>query len=77
MLSTARVASRRISSSNAKKSFATVVEAAGYKVSAVDNGEPTSSVTILAKAGPRYESKTGVAQVLKNFAFKVRLTTQS
>ncbi|KZS88748.1 ubiquinol-cytochrome C reductase complex core protein 2 [Sistotremastrum niveocremeum HHB9708] len=70
MLSTARVASRRISSSNAKKSFATVVEAAGYKVSAVDNGEPTSSVTILAKAGPRYESKTGVAQVLKNFAFK-------
>jgi ubiquinol-cytochrome c reductase core subunit 2 len=62
-----------------KRGFATVVDASpGFKVAAVDNGQPTSSVTVLLKAGSRYESKPGVAHTLSNFAFKVRLpfTTQ-
>jgi len=53
------------------RSFATVVDAAGVKVAAADFGQPTSAVTILVKAGSRYEPKPGVANVLKNFAFKV------
>jgi len=52
------------------RSFATVVDAAGVKVAAADFGQPTSAVTILVKAGSRYEPKPGVANVLKNFAFK-------
>ncbi len=57
-----------------KRGFATVVDASsGFKVAAVDNGQPTSSVTVLLKAGSRYESKPGVAHALSNFAFKVRL----
>jgi hypothetical protein len=56
-----------------KRGFATVVDASpGFKVAAVDNGQPTSSVTVLLKAGSRYESKPGVAHALSNFAFKVR-----
>ena len=56
------------------RGFATVVDAAGgAKVAAVDNGQPTSSVTVLLKAGSRYEQKPGVAHVLSNFAFKVRV----
>jgi ubiquinol-cytochrome c reductase core subunit 2 len=54
-----------------KRGFATVVDASpGFKVAAVDNGQPTSSVTVLLKAGSRYESKPGVAHTLSNFAFK-------
>ena len=54
------------------RTFATVVDAAsGIKVAAVDNGEPTSAVTFLVKAGSRYETKPGVAHALQNFAFKV------
>jgi ubiquinol-cytochrome c reductase core subunit 2 len=57
-----------------KRGFATVVDAAqGFKVAAVDNGQPTSSVTVLLKAGSRYESKPGLAHTLSNFTFKVRL----
>ena len=57
-----------------KRGFATVVDAStGFKVAALDNGQPTSSVTVLLKAGSRYESKPGVAHVLSNFAFKVRV----
>jgi len=52
------------------RSFATVVDTAGVKVAAVDNGEPTSAVTFLVKAGSRYENKPGVAHALQNFAFK-------
>ena len=63
-------ASRVVSAS--KRGFATVVDAAsGFKVAAIDNGQPSSSVTVLLKAGSRYESKPGVAHVLSNFAFKV------
>jgi ubiquinol-cytochrome c reductase core subunit 2 len=53
------------------RSFATAVDSAGLKVAALDNNQPTSAVTILIKAGSRYEPKPGVAHALKNFAFKV------
>jgi len=52
------------------RSFATVVDSAGVKVAAVDYGQPTSAVTVLVKAGSRYQTKPGVAHALKNFAFK-------
>ncbi|KAJ7281815.1 Metalloenzyme, LuxS/M16 peptidase-like protein [Mycena rebaudengoi] len=54
----------------ARRSFATVVESPGLKVAAIDTAQPTVSVTFLAKAGPRYQQKQGVAHALKNFAFK-------
>ena len=53
------------------RSFATVVDTTGVKVAAVDYNQPTSSVTVLVKAGSRFEPKQGVANALKNFAFKV------
>ena len=53
------------------RSFASVVDAAGFKVAAVDNGQSTTSITFLVKAGSRYENKAGVAHALKNFGFKV------
>ncbi|KAG5645899.1 hypothetical protein DXG03_005046 [Asterophora parasitica] len=52
------------------RSFATVSDSAGIRVAAVDRNQPTSAVTILVKAGSRFESKPGVANGLKNFAFK-------
>jgi ubiquinol-cytochrome c reductase core subunit 2 len=67
-------ATRLVRSSN--RGFATVVDAsAGFKVAAVENAQPTSSVTVLLKAGSRYESKPGVAHVLSNFTFKVRASS--
>ena len=59
------------SASRVARSFATVVDSAGVKIAAVDNGEATSSVTFLVKAGSRFENKPGVAHALQNFAFKV------
>jgi hypothetical protein len=59
------------SASRVARNFATVVDSAGIKVAAVDNGEATSSVTFLVKAGSRFENKPGVAHALQNFAFKV------
>ncbi len=53
------------------RSFATVVDSAGYKVASVDANQPTSSVTFLVNGGTRFESKAGVAHALKNFAFMV------
>ena len=55
----------------AVRTFATVVDTAGVKVAAVDHGQPTSAVTFLIRAGSRFENKPGVANALKNFAFKV------
>jgi ubiquinol-cytochrome c reductase core subunit 2 len=52
------------------RSFATVVDTTGVKVAAVDYNQATSSVTVLVKAGSRFEPKQGVANALKNFAFK-------
>ncbi|EKM52276.1 uncharacterized protein PHACADRAFT_260537 [Phanerochaete carnosa HHB-10118-sp] len=54
----------------AVRNFATVVDAAGVKIAAADNGEPTSTVTFLVKAGSRYQNKPGIAHALTNFAFK-------
>jgi len=54
----------------AVRSFATAVEAGGLKVAAVDHGQPTAAVTLLVKAGSRYETQQGAAHLLKNFAFK-------
>lgn len=59
------------SASRLARNFATVVDTAGVKVAAVDNGQPTSAVTFLVKGGSRFESKPGVAHALKGFAFKV------
>ena len=56
-----------------RRGFATVVDpSTGFKVAAVDSGQPSSSVTVLLKAGSRYQPKPGVAHTLSNFAFKVR-----
>ncbi|TFK19647.1 ubiquinol-cytochrome C reductase complex core protein 2 [Coprinopsis marcescibilis] len=66
----ARVSAARNVQRIARRSFATVVESSGVKVAAVDNGGPTSSLTVLVKAGSRYQPKEGVANALKNFAFK-------
>lgn len=70
----ARVSSARRATRIAR-GFASVVDTAGLKVASVDNGQPTSAVTFLVKAGSRYESKAGLAHALKNYAFKVRLGT--
>ncbi|KAJ7623305.1 Metalloenzyme, LuxS/M16 peptidase-like protein [Roridomyces roridus] len=64
------LASRASVRSLARRSFATVVDNAGVKVAAVDTNQPTVSITVLAKAGSRYQQKPGVAHALKNFAFK-------
>ncbi|KAG8993820.1 ubiquinol-cytochrome c reductase core subunit 1 [Tulasnella sp. JGI-2019a] len=50
-----------------RRSYATVSSA---NVAAINHGQATSSVSVIVKAGPRYESKPGVAHCLKNFAFK-------
>ncbi|KAF8900132.1 Metalloenzyme, LuxS/M16 peptidase-like protein [Gymnopilus junonius] len=52
------------------RSFATVVDTTGVKVAAVDYNQPTASVTVLVKAGSRFQPKDGAANALKNFAFK-------
>ena len=49
------------------RSFSIVVDTTGVKVAAVDHNHP-----VLVKAGSRFEPKEGVANALKNFAFKVR-----
>jgi hypothetical protein len=56
----------------AARSYATSVsESAGVKVAGIDAGQPTTSVSVVIKAGSRYETLPGVAHALKNFAFKV------
>jgi predicted Zn-dependent peptidase len=56
-----------------KRAYASVSEASGVKVAGIETGAPaaTSSITVVVKAGSRYETQPGVAHVLKNFAFKV------
>lgn len=67
------LASRASTAKRLARSFATVVDskAAGIKVAAIDNGQPTTAVTFLVKAGSRHEPSPGLAHALKNFAFKV------
>ena len=71
MLVTAASASRTGAARLAVRRLATAVDATGFKVAAVDRGEPVTSITVVAKAGSRFESAPGLAHVLKNFAFKV------
>jgi hypothetical protein len=74
MLAAVRSPCRRAASAATKcRKFATAADVSGLKVVAVDNRQPSASVTVLVKAGPRYESKAGLAHALKNYAFKVRL----
>ena len=72
MLVTAASASRANVARQAVRRLATVVDTPGFKVAAVDRGEPVTSITVVAKAGSRYETSPGLAHVFKNFAFKVR-----
>lgn len=52
--------------------FSVSSSSSGIKVATLDEGLPTSAVTVAVKAGSRYESLPGLAHVLKNFVFKVR-----
>ncbi|PVG00657.1 putative QCR2-40 kDa ubiquinol cytochrome-c reductase core protein 2 [Serendipita vermifera] len=72
MLSAVRSPCRRAATRSIlqPRSFATAVDVSGIKVAAVDNGQPSASITFLVKAGPRHETKTGIAHILKNYAFK-------
>lgn len=56
----------------AHSSRAYATAASGPIVFAQDAGQPTSSITILVKAGTRFEptGHSGIAHVLKNFSFK-------
>ncbi|KIJ23937.1 hypothetical protein M422DRAFT_195333, partial [Sphaerobolus stellatus SS14] len=67
--SAARVTSTRGISSRSR-SFYSLTQAAGLPVATFDNGQSTSSVTFLVKAGSRYQAKPGVAHTLKSFGFK-------
>ncbi|KAF8310735.1 LuxS MPP-like metallohydrolase [Clavulina sp. PMI_390] len=60
--SAVRHASRRL--------FATEAPSSAIKVAALENPSPSASVTLVVKAGSRYETTPGAAHVLKNFAFK-------
>ncbi|BGP14442.1 ubiquinol-cytochrome c reductase core subunit 1 [Rhodosporidiobolus nylandii] len=42
----------------------------GVKVASVDEGAPTAAISVVVKAGSRYEPAPGVAHVLKNSLFK-------
>lgn len=65
---------RGSASKSLARSYATTVsEASGVKVAGYERGAPAGTVnlTVVVKAGSRYETRPGVAHVLKNFAFKV------
>ena len=55
----------------ARRSVQRLAQWRGLATVAVDSGAPTSSLTVVVKAGSRYEPSQGVANALKNFAFKV------
>lgn len=58
-----------------RRGYATVSDVGGVKVAGLENAGPaaTSSITVVVKAGSRYETQPGLAHVLKSFAFKVGL----
>lgn len=47
-------------------------EAAGVKLAARDLPGPVTTLTLVAKAGTRYEALPGFSSALEKFAFKVR-----
>lgn len=55
-----------------RRGYATVTDVAGVKVAGIESAGPaaTSSITVVVKAGSRYETQPGLAHVLKSFAFK-------
>lgn len=61
------------------RAYATVssATASGVKVAGLDLGQPTTTLSVVIKAGSRYESKAGVAHALKNFAFKATSTSSA
>ncbi|GJJ09083.1 hypothetical protein Clacol_003305 [Clathrus columnatus] len=69
LASATRAASTRRLASRARH-FATVTDTSGFKIIAADNGQSTTSVSFVVKAGSRYEPKPGLAHVLRNFGFK-------
>jgi len=80
MLLSARALSlQRLTFSAVKRGYATTTAdvsttTGGVKVASVDFGQPTSAVTVLVKkAGSRFQGQEGLANALKNFAFKVCL----
>jgi ubiquinol-cytochrome c reductase core subunit 2 len=63
---------------NSTRTYATsVADSAGVKVAGVDLGQPTTSISVVVKAGSRYETLPGVAHALKNFAFKATSNASS
>lgn len=70
MLAARTTTAARAAAGASRRHLATAVETP-FKIAAVDNGQPTASVTLVVKAGPRFETTPGAAHVLKNFAFKV------
>lgn len=66
----ARLASRRSYATHAP-AFS-VTQASGVRVAASsDEGKPTSAISVIVKAGSRYEPAPGMSHVLKNLVFKV------
>ena len=68
-----RVSKGRAVAQALNRTYATVAESSGVKVAGFERGAPAGTVnlTVVVKGGSRYETKPGVAHVLKNFAFKV------
>ena len=48
-----------------------LAEAQGIKVATTEDGSPTAAISVVIKAGSRFESSPGLAHVLKNSLFKV------
>lgn len=62
----------------ARRGYATAIgNENGYKIAASNFGQATASLSLVLKAGTRYETKPGVASILKGYAFKVRVMTIS
>ncbi|SJX61561.1 probable QCR2-40 kDa ubiquinol cytochrome-c reductase core protein 2 [Sporisorium reilianum f. sp. reilianum] len=64
-----RSALRTAANQQQQRAF-TTAKASGISTAAADDGALTSTVTVAAKAGSRYEPAPGVAHVLKNYLFK-------
>ena len=48
-----------------------VSDAAGVKVSSIEDGARAAAISVVVKAGSRFESAPGLSHVLKNSLFKV------
>lgn len=44
----------------------------GIRIATSDDASPTAAVSVIIKAGSRFENSPGLAHVLKNSVFKVR-----